>query len=99
VRLVTLNIRVEAIDVIIARFLQHGWLPLNPDFHCAHRNFSSGTMDSRFLRAVGRLFIGRRKPTPHTPHLLASMGVTSWKYGGSQTSQTPPGRGHQSFGK
>src|SRR6202035_94909 len=66
--------------------------PWNSDFHSAHRNFSSGRMDSRFPRAFSRLFIGNLKPTPHTPHLLASPGMISWKYGLSEASHTKPAR-------
>lgn len=44
----------------------------------------------------------RRKPTPHTPHLSASIVVTSWKQGGSQSSQAIPAsvrRDHESISR
>jgi hypothetical protein len=56
----------------------------------ARRNLSFGRIDSRFLRAFSRLFIGGAKPRPHTPHLLVSNRATSLKYGGSWISQTNP---------
>ena len=40
------------------------------------------------LMAVHR----QSKPNVHTPHLSASIGIVSSKYGGSQTSQTGPAR-------
>ena len=63
---------------------------LNRDFHSSHRTFRFGRIDSRFLRAFSRLFIGRPEPTPHTPHLLVATGVASQKYAGSWISQTNP---------
>jgi len=51
--------------------------PWNRDFHSAHRNFSSERIDSRFLRAFYRRFIGKRKPTPRHPICQLRMGMTS----------------------